>query len=66
VKRSYPSVPLEFAGKWIAWHRRVIVDSDERLGELMDRIEEAGLRGVSYEKVGMGRRRSTTKYEEQG
>ena len=46
----YPPPPRELAGKWIAWSRDgQILFSGDALGPLMDRVEQEGIRGVSYE-----------------
>ncbi|OGY31512.1 MAG: hypothetical protein A3C02_00780 [Candidatus Andersenbacteria bacterium RIFCSPHIGHO2_02_FULL_45_11] len=47
------TVPIEYAGKWIAWsddHMRIVASAD-RLADLHREVERIGEKDVWYDKV---------------
>jgi hypothetical protein len=49
---AYPSVPKEFAGKWIAWSpdRKIVASGDTLAGVVAD-VTSKGIEGASYQGV---------------
>jgi hypothetical protein len=49
---AYPSVPKEFAGKWIAWSpdRKIVASGDTLAGVVAD-VTSRGIEGASYQGV---------------
>jgi len=50
---QHPTVPIEYAGKWIAWDRSMtrIVASGNSLAEVMDAAKKAGESDPVFDKV---------------
>ena len=50
--QGHPSIPIELAGKWIAWSPRgQIVASGSALSDVMADVASMGIEGASYQLV---------------